>query len=269
MSKRLIRLGLVIGCMGLGVLQASGETVASVAAGYLHTCALTTGGRVLCWGGNEDGELGDGTTVDWLTPGQVSGLASGVAALTVGTRHSCVLTTGGGVLCWGDNEVGQLGDGTTTNRLTPTPVSGLGSGVAAISAGEWHTCALTTAGGVVCWGLNINGELGDGTTTNRLTPTPVIGLDSGIAALSGGSLHTCALTTGGGVLCWGDNFDGQLGDGTTTTRSTPGLVNGLGSGVAAVWAGGYHTCVVTTGGGALCWGTTNSARSATGRSRTV
>ena len=254
MAKYLIRFGLVVALMGLGVLDARAETVKDVLAGYLHTCALTTGGRVLCWGGNEDGELGDGTTTNRLTPGQVSGLESGVTALTIGTRHTCALTTAGAVWCWGDNEVGQLGDGTTTNRLTPVPVSGLGSGVAAIAAGGWHTCALTDVGGMVCWGLNINGELGDGTRTDRWTPTPVSGLDSGVAAMTGGTLHTCALTTGGGVLCWGDNSDGQLGDGTTTTRPTPGPVSGLAGGIAVIAAGGYHTCAVTTGGGALCWG---------------
>ncbi len=254
MKSVLIRLGLVVGCLGVGALATAGEIVTNVAAGYLHTCAMTSAGRVICWGGNEDGELGDGTTTNRSTPGQVSGLESGVAAIGVGSRHACALTTGGGVLCWGDNEVGQIGDGTTTNRLVPTPVSGLETGVTAIAVGGWHTCALTAAGGVVCWGLNAQGEIGDGTTTDRWTPTPVSGLGSGVAAVTAGNLHTCALTTGGGVACWGYNFDGQLGDGTTLDRYTPVPVTGLAAGVTAVEAGYYHTCAINAAGGALCWG---------------
>ena len=100
--------------------------------------------------------------------------------------------------CWGYNDYGQLGDGSTTDRSTPVPVSGLGSGVIALAAGDAHTCALTAAGGVQCWGYNGYGQLGDGSTTNRLTPVPVSGLGSGVVALAAGDYHTCALTAAGG-----------------------------------------------------------------------
>ena len=228
--------------------------VAAITTGSYHACALTTAGGVVCWGSNSSGQLGDGTTISRPTPTAVSGLATGVTAIAAGWLHTCALTTAGGVVCWGYNSSGQLGDGSTTSRLTPTPVNGLAAGVSSVAAGTEHTCALTTAGGVVCWGAGYHGELGDGTTTSRRTPTAVSGLQSGVAAITAGSHHNCALTAGGGVLCWGSNHDGALGDGTMTDRSTPTAVSGLSSGITAVAAGYAHTCVVTAEGGAGCWG---------------
>jgi alpha-tubulin suppressor-like RCC1 family protein len=189
-----------------------------VAPGEDHTCAVTSEGAVKCWGANDYGQLGDGTTTRRTTPVEVSGLGSGVSALGAGADHTCVLTSGGGVKCWGRNDYGQLGDGTTADRHTPIDVSGLASGVSALSAGAAHTCAVTVEGGAKCWGDQGYGRLGDGRTGYlAATPVDVSGLAIGVVAVAAGGVHTCALTSGGGVKCWGGNYAGQLGDGTTET----------------------------------------------------
>jgi len=228
--------------------------VDAISTGYKHTCALTSLGGVKCWGFNSDGQLGDGTKVSSSTPVNVTGLSSGVSAISAGGFHTCALNTSGGVKCWGFNAFGQLGDGTTTSSSTTVNVGGLSSGVSAIRAGANHTCALTQAGGVKCWGDNSFGQLGDGTALNRLTPVNVAGLSSGISAISAGGSHTCALTTGGGLVCWGFNAFGQLGDGTTTSRYLPVSVIGLAGGVSGVSGGPRHTCALMQAGGARCWG---------------
>ena len=225
-----------------------------IVVGRFHTCALTSGGGVQCWGFNELGSLGDGTTTDSTAPVHVSGLSRGVVALATGRFHTCALTSEGGVKCWGFNEVGNVGDGTTTNRTIPVDVSGLATGIVDIASGSDHSCALTVGGGVRCWGFNDAGGLGDGTTTHRATPVEVSGLSARAVALAAGVAHTCALTGAGGIKCWGFNEYGQLGDGTITSRTAPADVSGLSSGVVAIAAGINHTCALTNGGGIKCWG---------------
>ncbi len=233
--------------------------VQSLAAGYGHTCALTSGGAVKCWGYNSNGQLGNGGGGDSSAPVDVSGLGSGAVAIAAGSTHVCALASGG-VKCWGSNRHGELGDGTTEDRMTPVDVSGLTSGVAAISAGGNHTCALTSGGAVKCWGSNGLGQIGDGTTVDRYIPVDVTGLASGVVAIAAGASHTCALTSAGGVKCWGWNFSGQLGDGTAVDRHTPIDVAGLGSGVAAIAPGWEHTCALTGAAGIKCWGRNDSGQ---------
>jgi alpha-tubulin suppressor-like RCC1 family protein len=183
-----------------------------------HTCALTTAGGVKCWG-VYPGNGGPGCCSS--RPVDVSGLTSGIVAIGAGGRHSCAITTAGGLKCWGDNSWGQLGDGSGTHRLTPVDVVGLGSGVKAVTAGQVHTCVLTNAGGVKCWGFNRDGQLGNGSKADRgpMTPADVVGLRSGVVAIAAGQAHTCALTSRGGVKCWGSNATGQLGNGTSINDS--------------------------------------------------
>ncbi len=225
-----------------------------VAAGSAHTCAVTSGGAAKCWGANFGGQLGDGTSEWRSAPTDVIGLSIYATAVTAGFAHTCALTTGGGVKCWGYGYSGQLGDGTAADRNSPVDVSGMASNVVALVAGQYHTCALTSTGGVKCWGSNSSGQLGDGTTTQRNAPVDVVGLTSGVAALAAGSSHTCARMSVGGVKCWGSNSSGQLGDGTTSQRLAPADVLGLTSGVTGLGAGGLHSCASITSGGVKCWG---------------
>jgi alpha-tubulin suppressor-like RCC1 family protein len=236
--------------------------VSAIATGWDHTCALMTSGGIKCWGGNSFGQLGDGTTTQRTTPVDVSGLTSGVSAIATGALHTCALTSSGGVKCWGFNGYGQIGSA-GGNRTAPVDVSGLASGVRAIDAGAEHTCALMASGSVKCWGYNCYGQLGDGTTwvgntCLRMTPVDVIGLTSGVSAITAGTEHTCALMASDGVKCWGNNWFGQLGDGTggslNNFRTAPVDVSGLASGVSAIAAGHRHTCALMTSGGVKCWG---------------
>ncbi|NLB13454.1 MAG: RCC1 repeat-containing protein, partial [Gammaproteobacteria bacterium] len=152
------------------------DDVVDVAAGLAHSSAVTGSGAVYCWGSNEYGQLGDGSSMDRVTPVQVTGLGSGMQAVSVGRDHSCALSQGGAVWCWGRNSFGQLGDGTAVQRFSPVPVSNLSSGVQAIAVGGSFSCALNASGGVLCWGANSFGSLGDGSTNNRAVPGLVWGM---------------------------------------------------------------------------------------------
>jgi alpha-tubulin suppressor-like RCC1 family protein len=224
-----------------------------IAVGDTFACALSSGGAVQCWGAAAG--LGNGGVADSLTPVQVSGLASGVTAISAGFDHACAITSAGGVQCWGLNGTGQLGNGTTTAASVPVPVAGLASGVAAISAGGWHTCALTTAGGVQCWGYNQWGQVGNGTQGNIFaTPQQVTGLTSGIVAVHAGYAHSCAVTTTGGIQCWGNNTSGSLATGNFGSSTVP-VAGLLLAGTATLAQGaGDQECLISTSGGALCWG---------------
>jgi alpha-tubulin suppressor-like RCC1 family protein len=221
--------------------------VQTIAIGSGYKCALTTDGVVSCW-----------SLVLSEMPIVVTGLGEHVKAISAGYNHACAVTAQGGVKCWGNNSRGQLGDGTTAARFGVVDVVGLASGVQAISAHQDHTCALTAAGGVKCWGDNGAGQLGDGTTELRPSPVAVVGMSSGVRTIAAGDYHTCAITVQGAAFCWGANFEGQLGDGTTEDRLKPVAVNGLGTNVQAIAVGGTHTCAVTgpasPDGALFCWG---------------
>lgn len=235
-------------------LNLEGDEADDIDSGSNHACALMWSGKVKCWGDNSTGQLGDGTTTASSSPVEVSGLGEAGIPVVAGGAHTCVLVNDGDVKCWGDNSAGQLGNGTTESSNTPVNVAGLGAAVF-LAAGHSHTCALLTYGRVQCWGNNYYGQLGDGTTTNRSAPVEVSGL-SGVQFIAAGALgqHTCAVLNTGQVKCWGQNSDGQLGDGTTINQPLPVEVIGLTASAISISANQSHTCVVLTSSGINCWG---------------
>ncbi|MGB3439112.1 MAG: Ig-like domain repeat protein [Actinophytocola sp.] len=237
----------------------SDTTITAIAAGDDHILALTATGQVLAWGYNEWGQLGDGTTADKGVPVAVN-LPAGttVTAISAGAGHSMALTATGEVLAWGDNDFGQLGDGTATSHSEPALVHvPAGTVVTTIAGSDDHGLALTAAGDMLAWGYNGSGQLGDGTITSRREPVlvhlPANMTVTGIAGASG--FQSFALTATGALLSWGDNANGQLGDGTTTTRREPVLVHlPAGTAVTAVASGDDHTVALTAAGEVLSWG---------------
>ncbi len=230
-----------------------------VDAGGNHTCGVKTGGQAFCWGGNGDGQLGDGQqyTANAIAPTPVAGGLT-FASMSAGDHHTCGVTIAGQVYCWGGANRGQLGDGTLTDRSTPGPVSG-GLSFASVSLGGFHTCGVTTAGRAHCWGVNADGELADGTLTDKSAPSPVTG-GLAFASVSAGYLHTCGVTTDGQAYCWGANSSGQLGQASAPAdRSAPTPVPG-GLAFASLSAGYAHTCGVTRDAQAYCWGANGSGQ---------
>lgn len=227
---------------------------ARISSGNLHSCAITTEAGVKCWGNNHSGQLGNGSFdsgVDLFSATPIAGL-SDIVAVSAGGDHSCAITSQGELSCWGRNFNGELGNGTTTDSNIPVVV--IGSNVVAVSAGEYHTCALLASGGVKCWGDNSAGQLGTGVINSSATPVDVVGLDAGVHTIAAGGGHSCAATSGAGVLCWGDNDGGELGNSTTEGSRLPVAVTGLSEPIISLVLGYEHSCAVTDAGIVKCWG---------------
>ncbi|MBU1242590.1 DUF4215 domain-containing protein [Myxococcota bacterium] len=222
-----------------------------VTVGGFATCVLKSDATVACWGMNGYGQLGDGTTVNRQRPQTtVSGL-TGVVQVDAGYNFFCARDSAGEIWCWGRNDFGQLGDGTTTDRTAPVQVPGI-SGALHLSCGENHACAVLADGTVNCWGKNDAGQLGNGTTTNSSVPVSVPGL-TGATAVTGANLHTCVRLTDGTARCWGANYSGHLGNGTTTASLIPVTVSGL-AGVLQIANTFDVTCALVDGATVRCWG---------------
>ncbi len=274
------------GQLGTGVNDMSSSTPAlvsntttatAVAVGDSHACAILANGTVECWGDNYYGELGtDTSTTNSETPIVVAGL-SNVVAIAAGAVHTCALISGGTVKCWGSNNEGELGNGTSTLcngsdmcSFTPVPVSNL-SNVTAIAVGAEtvysadHTCALLGTGKVECWGFNQDGEVGNGTTTTSapygIAAAAMVSNVTNAIAVTARSQGGCALISGGTVQCWGTDDAGQLGDGTTNDSTTPVAVSGLTDAASlSVGPTGNSVCAVRSSGAAVCWGSNDTGQ---------
>jgi alpha-tubulin suppressor-like RCC1 family protein len=241
-------------------VQVTGLTsgVTDVGVGADSSCALLSSGAVKCWGGNSDGELGNGASGGQSNV-PVSTIASGATALAVAYYHACAIV-GTGVKCWGFNGDGELGDGSTTLRTSPVSVSGLGGTPVSIAAGVAHTCVVLSTGTIRCWGYNSNGQLGDGTinSTKANPPITVSGIGSGAGQVAAGGYHTCAIVSGA-AQCWGFGQQGQLGNGGTSDSLVPVAVSGWTSNVQQLAGGFDQTCGVRSGA-AYCWGANHSGQ---------
>jgi alpha-tubulin suppressor-like RCC1 family protein len=226
--------------------------VKQIGAGAGNSCALLDSGSIKCWGAGSSGQLGDGGTANSPTPVTVSGITNAIS-IAVGGNWACALTSAGGVKCWGKG--GTLGNGSSADSSTPVDVTGLTSGVGQIAAssGGGHTCALTTTGAAKCWGANASGQLGNGTAVASTTPVSVSSAAGGATSISVGSTSSCLINSAGSTRCWGDNYYGQLGNGTTTPRTTPGTITGLSRG-RQVSVGRNFACTTDVYGGVQCWG---------------
>ncbi|MBN2362195.1 MAG: hypothetical protein JXR83_22275, partial [Deltaproteobacteria bacterium] len=261
-----------------------------------HTCALAENGQLRCWGSNDDGQVGDGSVLDQHFPAFVCASGSyngndcvplaGIAMVAAGDSHTCALRGSGQVVCWGNNNSGRLGDGTTDSHLNPVTVCATGdlphgtcvplTNVAAIAAGAAHSCALRSDGNVACWGFGWVGQLGSGSSFLYTSshPDSVCSTGSTLAgtcvpmpnatALAAGNQHTCAIVENGSVKCWGVDVQAQLGAGVSSslqhnpvtvcvTGSTAGNCDPL-TGAFALAAGAQHTCALLQDGHVRCWG---------------
>ena len=241
-------------CSTRATLVAGGHRFRQVSAGTFHTCGVTTDHRVYCWGSNDGGALGDGTTTQRPTPVAVAG-GRQFRQVDAGYSHTCGVTTNNQAFCWGNNVYGQLGDGTTTARLSPVAVAG-GLTFKQVSAGSGHyyfTCGITTDNRAYCWGRNNFGQLGDGTETpRRVRPSPVAG-GREFRQVDAGYYHACGVTTDDRAFCWGHGRYGQLGNGKTYLSFWPRAVSGK-LRFSRVAAAGSHSCGETTTNRAYCWG---------------
>jgi alpha-tubulin suppressor-like RCC1 family protein len=241
-----------------------GRTAVSITAGAAHICALLDDSSLVCWGSNQYGQLGDGTTDHRTTPTEVSSFPTGLlpVSISAGASHTCAILDDGTIWCWGNNALGRLGDGTVDDRLTPTITQSLGPGRTAIevAGGTGHTCAILDDNSVKCWGFNYWGQIGNGGNTDLYTPTSTGMILA--TQITANWYTSCGLIPGGYVACWGKNVHGQLGDGSNTNQNYPTLTGSFGTGLSAtsISRGGSsssHTCAIINDGSIQCWGSYN------------
>lgn len=243
--------------------QVTGLTsgVTEISVGKNHNCAIQSG-AVKCWGNNANGQLGNNSTVNSTSPVSTTSTSIGtsVTSIAAGEAHSCAVTGGGGVYCWGSNGSGELGNGSNTQSSVPVAVSGLGSGVSQAAAGSFYSCARLSDSSAQCWGGGGDGQLGNNSTSNQNTPVQVNGLTAGVSEIRTGvslAMYFACARVFTSLQCWGKNLYGNLGNNSQTNSSVPVNVSGISSGVSNLTVGAYHACAVVSGA-LKCWGS-NSA----------
>ena len=241
------------------VLVASDSAFVSITIGDGHTCALTRSGQAYCWGANDLGQLGDGSKVDRRVPVQVAG-ALRFRELTAGAYHTCGITFANAAYCWGDNRWGQLGAGDVAyNSIAAArdiPIAVVGETTwLRIAAGWQHTCAIASTGATHCWGRNEDAkQLGDDSDiTHRGVPAP-IGAAPAFTAVTAGPLATCGRTASGETWCWGANYYGGLGDGSTAAEGVGRPPRVRGGPFIEITLGQAHSCALGNERELWCWG---------------
>jgi len=237
--------------------------IIAIDAGYEHTLALNTVGNVYAWGENRDGQLGDGTDTSYSdTPVLVDTLTD-IIAVSGGHDFSLALDDDGHVWAWGNNDFGQLGNGTTDDSNVPVLIDHLND-ITAIAAGGRHSMALDADGIVYTWGDNQFGQLGNGTTVDSDSPVTTTALDGiRILSISAGNFHSLAASESGDVYAWGDNAYSQLADDTAALKSDPALVPGL-TGIVQVAAGYSHSLALDSDGVVYGWGRSDDGQVGSG-----
>jgi hypothetical protein len=230
----------------------------AVAAGGSHTCTVDSSGAVWCWGANDRGQLADGTSLDLPRPRR-SPVGGGFVGISAGEGHTCALGRDGRVICWGANGHGQAGadpDGTPASGIAPpTPVAGGGLLFTAVSAGGRHSCGLTPSGEAWCWGDNAAGQLGAGPDAPTRSSVPLlVSGGMGFQSISAGGDHTCGIEVGGGLVCWGANDLGQVGDLPDLSVPTPRSPGWIAEAVTVSAAMGPWSCGTGADGALTCWG---------------
>jgi alpha-tubulin suppressor-like RCC1 family protein len=225
-------------------------TLSSISAGLGYFCAVNTKGQVICWGQNDEGELGLGTITPRETPSTLPGITT---ALQVSSSDysSCILLANGNVKCWGWGDSNRLGTGNTASSASPVDVLGVSNAIQ-ISVGTWQACALIQTGEIKCWGSAGQGGLGNGDRTITNQTVTVNGIDNAIQIVSIAE-NTCALLADKQIKCWGPGSYGQLGNGADQLSSIPVTVAGINDAVSITGAH-YTFCARLESGITKCWG---------------
>jgi alpha-tubulin suppressor-like RCC1 family protein len=239
---------------------AGGSNWKQVSCGYRYTTAIKTDGTLWTWGGNSFGQLGDNTTTTRTTP--VTTFAGGTnwKQVACGGSHNAAIKTDGTLWTWGKNSYSQIGDNTATQRRTPVTTFAGGTNWKQVACGYNHTAAVKTDGTLWTWGRNLDGQIGNNTTTNTLTPVTTFAGGTNWKQVACGGSHNAAIKTDGTLWTWGGNSFGQLGDNTTTTRITPVTTFAGGTNWKQVACGYYYTTAIKTDGTLWAWGRNSSGQ---------